>query len=281
MTNCLIRLVVVPGCLIAGATLVRADEPLRSLAPQAVSAVDLSADGQVITVGTMAFGHEANLWQFAADGSVLSQRRFPPFAPMQVATLAGGKAMAIGLAYSRVTSPEPTVWLGPTESLLSGSLKDEFVEADSRDSELARSRSAELTLTWLMPMLTDYGIFPPRRVDDPLPLHRVGDEAEFTVAGQKFRAIFVPGHSFDLTVYLTELAGKRIAFTGDLGFENQDILHRGWDDDAKARAVLPVIRDQVLVWKPDIVFTGHGVRTNGTEFLTKLVEHTERSLDNP
>src|SRR5712691_7968218 len=89
----------------------------------------------------MAFSHEPNVWQFAADGSVLSQRRFPPFAPMQVAMLSGGKAMAVGLAYSRVTSPEPTVWLGPTESLLSGPLKDEFVEADSRDSELARWRS--------------------------------------------------------------------------------------------------------------------------------------------
>ena len=42
--------------------------------------------------------------------------------------------------------------------------------------------------------------------------------------------------------------------------------------------MLTVIRDKVLAWKPDIVFTGHGVRTNGTEFLTKLVEHTEQSL---
>ncbi|HLQ46768.1 MAG TPA: MBL fold metallo-hydrolase, partial [Planctomycetaceae bacterium] len=148
-------------------------------------------------------------------------------------------------------------------------------------TRIVAPRSAELTLTWLMPMLTDYGIFPPRRVDDPLPLHRVGDEAEFTVAGQRFRAIFVPGHSFDLTVYLTEVGGKRIAFTGDLGFENQDILHRCWDDADKARAVLPVIRDKVLAWKPDIVFTGHGVRTNGTEFLTNLVDHTEKSLRNP
>jgi glyoxylase-like metal-dependent hydrolase (beta-lactamase superfamily II) len=146
-------------------------------------------------------------------------------------------------------------------------------------TRIVAPRSAELTLTWLMPMLTDYGIFPPRRVDDPLPLQRVGDECEFTAAGQCFRAVFVPGHSFDLTVYLTELNGKRIAFTGDLGFENQqDILHRCWDDADKAREVLPVIRDKVLGWKPDIVFTGHGVRTNGTEFLAKLVEHTEKSL---
>lgn len=145
-------------------------------------------------------------------------------------------------------------------------------------SRIVAPRSAELTQTWLMPMLSDYGIFPPRSVDDPLPLNKVGDECEFTAAGQTFRAVFVPGHSFDLTVYLTELNGKRIAFTGDLGFENQDILHRCWDDANKARAVLPVIRDKVLAWKPDLVFTGHGVRKNGTEFLTNLVEHTEKSL---
>lgn len=721
---------VVFASVVLVSTLIRADEPLRSLAPQAVSAVDVSEDGRVITVGTMAFSHEPNVWRFAADGTMLDQRRFPPFAPMQVTTLSGEKAMAVGLAYSRVTSPEPTVWLGPTESLMTGTLKEEFVEADSRDSELARwrtgtgpwregwfasqfgelfvrgpnwvfkppttwmnaegqrlklkyedgnllptsraarmaasrdgkriafgwltlkepqpglanardalsiwqtqpnrrlwsiapstdltapalpdpiedfpelagdfrlrpdallpgtivtglainhdgsrvaiiehaawswhrggpaigkwdppihllnfvprqrgrlrifdgdgnelfaellpeagqfelgfsanadslwcwpanwfargasgavwlptdppartllnvaissrrvepitlsdtiahagvdpaddrllvsgstgglysvpsprlkqelqriadlkssarivwnpegsfviagtadgrvvrcdrdgtiawdkaipvadvpssplapaevvpgvpiyqggrmaggehayvgdiwilrsrdeavmidcggtsgvattrerlralgiervthilhthshgdhcggaylwqatgsrivaPRSAELTLNWLMPMLTDYGIFPPRRIDDPLPLRRVGDEAEFTVAGQRFKAVFVPGHSFELTVYLTELNGKRIAFTGDLGFENQDILHRCWDDADKARAVLPVIRNQVLAWKPDLVFTGHGVRTNGTEFLQKLVEHTENSLRQP
>jgi hypothetical protein len=87
----------------------------RFLAPQAVSAVDISADGEFITVGTMAFSHEANVWQFAPDGTVLGRRHFPPWAPMQVATLSGGRAMAIGLAYSRVTSPDPTVWLGPAE----------------------------------------------------------------------------------------------------------------------------------------------------------------------
>ncbi len=145
-------------------------------------------------------------------------------------------------------------------------------------TRIVAPQSAQIPLTWLMPMLTDYGLFPPRRVDDPLPLRRVGDEAEFTAAGQRFRAVFVPGHSFDLTVYLTELEGKRLAFTGDLGFEKGDILNRCWGDADKAREVLPVIRDKVLGWKPDIVFTGHGIRLNGVEFLKKLVESTEESL---
>jgi glyoxylase-like metal-dependent hydrolase (beta-lactamase superfamily II) len=127
-------------------------------------------------------------------------------------------------------------------------------------------------------MLTDYGLYPPRPLDVALPLAQVGDETAFEVSGLKFRALFVPGHSFDLTVYMVELGGQRVAFTGDLGFENQDILHRCWGDAAKARAVIPVIRSKLLAWRPDVVFTGHGVQTNGTEFITALVRQTEESL---
>jgi len=139
-------------------------------------------------------------------------------------------------------------------------------------------KSAALALTWLMPMLTDYGIYPPRPLDMALPLIQTGDETNFEVSGLKFQALFVPGHSFDLTIYKTELGSKRIAFTGDLGFENQDILHRCWGDTDKARSLVPVIRDKLLAWRPDIVFTGHGVRTNGTQFIASLLRHTEESL---
>jgi glyoxylase-like metal-dependent hydrolase (beta-lactamase superfamily II) len=77
---------------------------------------------------------------------------------------------------------------------------------------------------------------------------------------------------------MTELGGKRVAFTGDLGFENQDILQRCWGDADQARAVVKVIRAKLLPWRPDIVFTGHGVRINGTEFVAELVRETEESL---
>jgi glyoxylase-like metal-dependent hydrolase (beta-lactamase superfamily II) len=145
-------------------------------------------------------------------------------------------------------------------------------------AKIVAPKSAELTLTWLMPMLTDYGIYPPRPLDMPLPLVRAGDETDFEVSGLKFRALFVPGHSFDSTIYKIELAGKRIAFTGDLGFENQDILHRCWGDAEKARVLVPAIRDKLLAWQPDIVFTGHGVRLEGTKFTAELLESTEASL---
>jgi glyoxylase-like metal-dependent hydrolase (beta-lactamase superfamily II) len=145
-------------------------------------------------------------------------------------------------------------------------------------AQIVGPRSSELTLTWLMPMLTDYGLYPPRPLDVALPLSQTGDETEFEVSGLKVGALFVPGHSFDLTIYKIELAGKRIAFTGDLGFENQDILHRCWGDAEKARSVVQVIRHQLLAWRPDVVFTGHGVRPEGTEFIASLLQHTEASL---
>lgn len=146
-------------------------------------------------------------------------------------------------------------------------------------AKIVGPKSAAIAQTWLMPMLTDYGIFPPRPLDVPLSLVDTGDEVTFEAAGLNFGAVFVPGHTFDLTVYKVELGKKRIAFTGDLGFQAPaDILHRCWGDADKARAVAKIIREKVLAWKPDIVFTGHGVRLNGLEFLTDLVERTEASL---
>jgi glyoxylase-like metal-dependent hydrolase (beta-lactamase superfamily II) len=137
-------------------------------------------------------------------------------------------------------------------------------------AQIVGPQSAALPLTWLMPMLTDYGIYPPRPLDVALPITKTGDETDFEAGGLKVGALFVPGHSFDLTIYKMELAGKRVAFTGDLGFESQGILHRCWGDRDKARAVVKVIREKLLPWKPEIVFTGHGVRTNGMEFIEEL-----------
>ncbi len=115
-------------------------------------------------------------------------------------------------------------------------------------------------------------------LDVALPLEAAGDETDFELSGLKFHALFVPGHSFDHTVYMTELNGRRIAFSADLGFENQDILNRCWGDAEKARTIVQVIRDRLVPWHPDVVFTGHGVRPDGTGFLTELIRHTEASL---
>ena len=79
-------------------------------------------------------------------------------------------------------------------------------------AKIVAPKTASFSQNWLMPMLTDYGVYPPRPVDIALPLTRVGDEVDFEVSGFKFHALFVPGHSFDLTLYTTVLGGKRIAF---------------------------------------------------------------------
>ena len=67
--------------------------PLRRgsfLSPQAVSAVDVSDDGKSVAVGTMAFRHDRNFFLLsAADGKALWGRHVEPWAPYQVAAVAG------------------------------------------------------------------------------------------------------------------------------------------------------------------------------------------------
>ncbi len=138
--------------------------------------------------------------------------------------------------------------------------------------------SAALATTWLMPTVSDYGVWVPRPVDIPLPLKRVGDEAETVVEGLKIRAVFVPGHSYDSVIYLMELGGKRVAFTGDLGFEGQGILNRCWGDVDKAAAVTEAVRTKVLAFRPDVVFTGHDAHRDGTAFVEKLVAISQEAI---
>jgi len=144
--------------------------------------------------------------------------------------------------------------------------------------KIVAPETAALGLTWLMPTVTDYGVWVPRPVDVPLPLKRVGDEPEFTIEGVKIRAVFVPGHSYDLVAYLFELGGKRIVFTGDLGFKNADIVHRCWGDADKGAAVTEAIRTKVLEFHPDVVFTGHDAHAQGFAFLEDLVKRSQETI---
>lgn len=149
----------------------------------------------------------------------------------------------------------------------------------ARGLRIVAPKSAPFALSWLMPMLTDYGVWVPRPVDVALPLDKAGDEAEFQVANQSIRAIFVPGHSLDSVIYLLEIGGKRVAFTGDLGFQApSDILHRCWNDVDHAAAVVEIVKSKVLPFRPDVVFTGHGGRPEGTAFLEDLVARSEESI---
>jgi len=69
-----------------------------------------------------------------------------------------------------------------------------------------------------------------------------------------------------------------VAFTGDLGFKGQDILHRCWGDADKAAAVTEVVRTKVLEFRPDVVFTGHGAHQEGMAFLETLVASSQESV---
>jgi len=89
----------------------------------------------------------------------------------------------------------------------------------------------------------------------------------------------VPGHSFDSTVYMMEVGGKRVVFTGDIGFQApSDILHRCWGDTEHAARVVEIVKAKVIPFKPDVVFTGHGGRADGTGFLEDLVKRSEESI---
>ncbi len=138
--------------------------------------------------------------------------------------------------------------------------------------------TAALATTWLMPTVSDYGVWVPRPVDVPLSLKRVGDEARITVDGLDIRAVFVPGHSYDSVIYMMELGGKRVAFVGDLGFDGRGILDRCWGDVDKAAAVTDVVRTKVLEFRPDIVFTGHDEQRDGVGFLEKLVARSQEAI---
>src|SRR6185503_12437654 len=99
----------------------RVPAPLRRgtfLAPQGVSAVDVSDNGRFVAVGTMAFRHDRNFFLLSTTdgGKVLWGRHVEPWAPSQVAALAdGGDGEAVrfaaGMAFARQTEPFPVVSL--------------------------------------------------------------------------------------------------------------------------------------------------------------------------
>jgi hypothetical protein len=118
------RKAVVQVALRAGAT--RVPDVLRQgtfLTPQAISAVDVSGDGRHIAVSTLAFRHDKNFWLLSSGGEPLRGRHVAPWAPFQIASVP--EAFAVGLAYSRVTGPQPVI------SIFTGEKEEETGIVDS------------------------------------------------------------------------------------------------------------------------------------------------------
>lgn len=149
----------------------------------------------------------------------------------------------------------------------------------SMGAKVVAPASAAFPATWMVPTLNHYGIWIPCAIDQPLPLARPGDTTRFTLDGLDIQAIFAPGHSFDSVIYVLDLEGRRVFLTGDLGFHgNNDILNRCWGDVPKVRAVMKILREQVLPLKPEIVFTGHDEHANGVEYWENILRTTEESI---
>jgi glyoxylase-like metal-dependent hydrolase (beta-lactamase superfamily II) len=137
-----------------------------------------------------------------------------------------------------------------------------------------------------MPTWSDYNLWVPCPIDEPLPLRQAGDEAEVTLCGVKIKAIFAPGHSPDAVVYAMELGSRRVIFTGDIAFDDRrpgmplgsNILHRCWGDRDNAARVIKVMETQVLPLKPEFGFTGHAAYPDATAAWQRILEASRAAL---
>jgi glyoxylase-like metal-dependent hydrolase (beta-lactamase superfamily II) len=140
--------------------------------------------------------------------------------------------------------------------------------------------SSAFAVTGVMPTWSDYNLWVPCHIDEPLPLKRAGDEAEITLCGVKIKAIFAPGHSPDSVIYAMELGGRRVIFTGDIAFDDRradlplgsNILHRCWGHTENAARVIEIFESQILPLKPEFNFTGHAAYADATTVWRRILE---------
>ena len=156
----------------------------------------------------------------------------------------------------------------------------------SAGAKVVAPASAAFAVTGVMPTFSDYNLWVPCPIDEPLPLKRAGDEAEVTLCGVKIKAIFAPGHSLDSVVYTMELGGRRVIFTGDIGFDDRraglplgsNVLHRCWEERENAARVIRVIETQVLPLRPEFSFTGHAAYSDATGTWRRILEASRAAL---
>jgi glyoxylase-like metal-dependent hydrolase (beta-lactamase superfamily II) len=156
----------------------------------------------------------------------------------------------------------------------------------AQGAKVVAPASGAFAVTGMMPTWSDYNLWVPCPIDQPLPLRRPGDEAEFTLCGVKIKAIFAPGHSPDAVVYAMELNGRRVIFTGDIAFDDRragmplgsNILHRSWGDHENAARVMKIIREQILPLQPEFSFSGHSSHANAVAAWERILEASHAAL---
>ncbi|HXG09780.1 MAG TPA: hypothetical protein VNK04_08320, partial [Gemmataceae bacterium] len=119
--------------------------------PQSVTALDLTNDGRRVGVTTLAFRHDRNFWLLDDSGKIVESRYVLPWAPFQVAVLPGARAFGVGLAYSRVTNPNPCL------SLFEAGKADEtaFLEDSYWDSGWLRYGGGDWRTGWPVSLVGD------------------------------------------------------------------------------------------------------------------------------
>ncbi|MCI0361581.1 MAG: MBL fold metallo-hydrolase [Planctomycetaceae bacterium] len=148
--------------------------------------------------------------------------------------------------------------------------------------------SAAFAVTGVMPTWSDYNLWVPCLIDEPLALKRAGDEAEITLCGVKIKAIFAPGHSPDSVIYVMELSGRRVIFTGDIAFDDRrpdqplgsNILHRCWGHADNAARVIEIFETQLLPLAPEFCFTGHAAYPDATAVWKRILEASRAAAQN-
>jgi glyoxylase-like metal-dependent hydrolase (beta-lactamase superfamily II) len=116
------------------------------------------------------------------------------------------------------------------------------------------------TLQHHVPLNSGYGFHPPVPTDV-----KVTEDTELDLAGQKVRALRIPGHTCGSMAWLFEKGGKSFLSFGDL-IMPRGVLGYSGSINFSARDVLTSLR-KLQALRPDIVLPGHGSVGDPTDTL--------------
>ena len=113
------------------------------------------------------------------------------------------------------------------------------------------SDESAYTLRYHIPISTGYGMHPPIPTDIIIQ----GDK-ELDLAGMKFRAVRLPGHTFGSLGWVFEIADTTYAAIGDLIMPGGKLGYAGSVNFSAADALKSLLKLDSI--KPDIILPGHG-----------------------